>query len=337
RSGRGSAVIVASRGCPMSCGYCAIGGSGIPYRRRSVDSVLAEIAVAMDRADARFIDFEDENLSLDREWFTSLLDGIRREFGPRRLELRAMNGLYAPTLDGPALDAMAEAGFTALNLSLCTTNREVLRRFRRPDSREAVDRALRLGRERGLEAVTYLLAGAPGQFARDAVADLLFLAERPTLAGVSIFYPAPGSREYRRAEAADLLPKRVSAMRSAALPISDTTTRLESVTILRLGRILNFLKHLENRTISLDRVEPAGPGDQIDPQDREIAGIRLAAAFLRQGRILGLSPDGAVYPHRVDPALSEAFRRGLRARTLAAPAERGFPSHVESGAFGKAE
>lgn len=334
RSGRGSAVIVASRGCPMSCGYCAIGGSAMPYRRRSVDSVLEEIATAVEQTDARFIDFEDENLSLNREWFLSLLEGIRQEFGPRRLELRAMNGLYAPTLDPPVFDAMAEAGFTALNLSLCTTCGETLRRFRRPDSREAVDRALRMGRERGLEAVTYLLAGAPGQFARDAVADLLFLAERPTLAGVSIFYPAPGSREYRRAEATDLLPNRFSAMRSTALPISDTTTRLESVTILRLGRILNFLKHLKNRTILLDRVEPAGPGDRLDARDREAAGIRLAAAFVRRGQILGLSPDGEVYSHRVDPILSDAFRRGLRARPLAAPAARSRPKRMESGAFG---
>ncbi len=321
RFGRGSATIVASRGCPMSCGYCAIGGSAIPHRRRSVDSVLAEIAAAAERADARFIDFEDENLSLDREWFLSLLDGIRREFGPGRLELRAMNGLYAPTLDEPVLDAMAEAGFTALNLSLCTTHRETLRRFRRPDSRDAVDRALRLGRERGLEAVTYLLAGAPGQFARDAVADLLFLAERPTLAGVSIFYPAPGSREYRRAEAAGLLPDRFSAMRSSAIPISDTTTRLESVTILRLGRILNFLKRLRSQNIAIDPAHPAGPGDRIDPRDRESAGIRLAATFLRNGQILGLSPEGDVYAHRRDPALAAAFREGLRTRTPAAPPE----------------
>jgi radical SAM superfamily enzyme YgiQ (UPF0313 family) len=326
RAGRGSAVVVASRGCPMGCGYCAVGGSAIPHRRRSVDSVLAEIAAAMETADARFIDFEDENLSLDRDWFLRLLEGIRREFGPERLELRAMNGLYAPTLDGPVLDAMAEAGFTALNLSLCTTRRETLRRFRRPDSSEAVDRALRLGRERGLEAVTYLLAGAPGQLATDAVADLLFLAERPTLAGVSIFYPAPGSREYRRAEASGLLPDRFSAMRSSAIPISDTTTRLESVTILRLGRILNFLKHLRSQNVTAELADAAAPGDHIDPGPdptaREAAGIRLAAAFLRNGQILGLSGDGKVYSHQAAPTLARAFLDGLNRRTLAAPAVR---------------
>jgi radical SAM superfamily enzyme YgiQ (UPF0313 family) len=217
---------------------------------------------------------------------------------------------------------MAEAGFTALNLSLCTTRRETLRRFRRPDSSEAVDRALRLGRERGLEAVTYLLAGAPGQFARDAVADLLFLAERPTLAGVSIFYPAPGSREYRRAEASGLLPDRFAAMRSSSIPISDTTSRLESVTILRLGRILNFLKHLRSQNIPMESARPAAPGDHLDPRDREAAGIRLAAAFLRNGQIPGLSPAGEVYPHQAAPHLAGAFLNGLNRRTLAAPAVR---------------
>lgn len=317
RGGRGGAVIVASRGCPMRCTYCAVGGSAMPYRRRPVDSVLAEIETAVSGADARFIDFEDENISLDRDWFLALLAGIRDRFGPRALELRAMNGLYAPTLDARTLDAMAEAGFTALNLSLCTTSPETLRRFRRPDLRKPVTDALLLARERGLDAVTYLLVGAPGQTAGDGVADLLFLAGLPTLAGVSVFYPAPGSVEYRRAETAGLLPDRFDAMRSAALPISDTTTREESATLLRLGRILNFTKHLRRRDIRLDAAKPPAPGDRLDPADRETAGRRLLAAFLRDGSILGMTPEGAIYAHRTSRPTAEAFLRGLEPARIA--------------------
>ena len=35
-------------------------------------------------------------------------------------------------------------------------------------------------------------------------------------------------------------------MRSTALPVSDTTTRTDSITLLRLGRILNFFKSLDS-------------------------------------------------------------------------------------------
>jgi hypothetical protein len=84
RNGRGSAVIVASRGCPLRCSYCSIGGAAwLPYRLRPVAQVLAEIETAVVRHGAGFIDFEDENLSLDRGWILDLLDGITRRFGER--------------------------------------------------------------------------------------------------------------------------------------------------------------------------------------------------------------------------------------------------------------
>ena len=63
-------VVVASRGCPMKCSYCSFGApSDLNYRKRSVDAVIAEIETFAGQNDLGFIDFEDENLSLNRRWF----------------------------------------------------------------------------------------------------------------------------------------------------------------------------------------------------------------------------------------------------------------------------
>lgn len=246
RGARGAAVVTASRGCPLGCSYCSIGGAEwLKYRRRSVDSVLREIAVAVNEYGAGFIDFEDENLSLRKAWFMELLDGIAGRFGAGRLELRAMNGLFPPSLDEEMVSAMKEAGFTALNLSLGSACPEQARRFGRPDVREGFDRALAWAERVGLNAVGYVIVGAPGQSAADSMDDLLYLAERPVVAGVSVYYPAPGSADFARCARSGLLPGKFSLMRSTALPVSDTTTRDESATLLRLGRILNFMKLLE--------------------------------------------------------------------------------------------
>jgi radical SAM superfamily enzyme YgiQ (UPF0313 family) len=199
RRRRGSTVVVASRGCPMACSYCSLGRySGIPYRRRAVASVLAEIDTAVNAHDARFIDFEDENLALDKPWLMALLEGIRRRFGPQGLELRAMNGLFPPSLDSEMIAAMRAAGFRSLNLALATTHRDQLARFRRPDVRRAFDNALVQAAANRLEAVGYIIVGAPGQRAAESLADLCYLAERRVLAGVSLFYPAPGSLDFER-------------------------------------------------------------------------------------------------------------------------------------------
>ena len=246
RGKRPSAVIAASRGCPLGCSYCSIGcSSWSGFRLKSVRRVIEEMERAVFGIGARFIDFEDENISYSRQWFLHLLGEIVSKFQGCGLELRAMNGLFPPSLDDEVVCAMKAAGFSALNLSLCTTCRDQLKRFRRPDVREDFERDLACAEKYGLEAVGYIIVGGPGQAPLDSVADLLYLADKNAIAGVSVFYPAPGSADFEKCRAQNLLPPELSLMRSTALPISDTTTREDSITLLRLGRILNFFKSLD--------------------------------------------------------------------------------------------
>jgi radical SAM superfamily enzyme YgiQ (UPF0313 family) len=316
RRGRGSAVVVASRGCPLNCSYCSVGGAGwMPYRLRPAPQVLAEIETAVRAHSAGFIDFEDENLSLDRGWFLELLDGIRQRFAGEALELRAMNGLFPPTLDETLVAAMASAGFKTLNLSIGSTHAEQLGRFHRPDVRAAFDRSLDLAERHGLTAVGYIIVGAPHQSAEGSVDDLLFLAGRRVLAGVSVFYPAPGSADFDRCRKLGLLPASLGRMRASALPIEHTTRRIESATLLRLGRIVNFMKHLRDHGRAVPPPRPAA-GDTPNPAHRIEAGCDLLARFFADGRIRGLTPAGQLYEHRIAAGLTERFLKGFNAETL---------------------
>ena len=253
RKGRGSTVVVAGRGCPMNCTYCSLGASSTHarFRLRPVEQVLAEIQHNMDYHDMGFLDFEDENLTLNRNWCISLLEGVCGMAEGGDVELRAMNGLFPPSLDDALVKTMKRAGFKTLNLSLGSTSATQLKAFRRPDVRASHDHALMLAEKYSLEAVSYLIAGAPGQDAMQSVEDLLFLASRRTLVGLSIYYPAPGSVDYGICREKGLLPDHFSLMRSTALPIEDTTTRLASVTLLRLARVLNFMKFLKDQHMAL--------------------------------------------------------------------------------------
>jgi radical SAM superfamily enzyme YgiQ (UPF0313 family) len=243
RKNDASTVIVASRGCPMKCSYCCLGNQpGPSYRRKRVATVIREIEQFSRQTKSGLIDFEDENLSLDRGWLLRLLKEITVRFGGSRFELRAMNGLYPPSLDAEVVRAMKTAGFKTLNLSLGSTCRQQLKRFNRADVRADFDRALDLAECHDLGAVGYVIGAAPFQRVEDSIEDLLYLAERRVLAGISIFYPAPGSRDYELSQTHELLPDHFSAMRSSALPLSHTTTRKEAATLIRLARILNFIK-----------------------------------------------------------------------------------------------
>jgi len=316
RKNGASAVIVASRGCPMKCSYCCFGDrSDQSYRLKSVAAVIREIEQFADQNNSGLIDFEDENLALDRRWFLKLLKTMAERFGQSRFEFRAMNGLYPPSIDETIVDAMKTAGFKTLNLSLGTTSRQQLARFNRADVSVAFDRSLELAERYGLDAVGYVICSAPFQRVEDSIADLLYLAARRVLAGVSVFYPAPGSQDFELCRRQGILPDRLSCMRSSALPLSHTTSRLEAVTLLRLGRILNFMKSLLDLGISIPDAFPAKL--RIDePGDRVESGRRLIAKFLIDGRIRGITPRGEVYDHVISESVSRKFVAGLKKISL---------------------
>jgi hypothetical protein len=268
--------------------------------------VLAEIRAAAACGPLGFIDFEDENLTLDRNAFADLIDGIRRIFGDSPPELRAMNGLYPPSLDDAMAGAMAKAGFRTLNLSLGSASTMQCRRFNRAPVQEAFDGALAAARRHGLAAVGYIIVGAPGQTARESVEDLLYLCERRVLAGVSVFYPAPGSPDFDRCRRLGLLPQDVAAYRSTAIPISDTTSRLETLTLLRLGRLVNFMKQLSDDEAAVDAL-PRGSAPPGRAATRRRAGKALLRRFLDGDGIFGLSPNGEVYRHHVSRRVVQHF------------------------------
>ena len=313
RGKSGASVIVASRGCPMTCTYCSLGkNSKTPYRRKNIEVVLQEIKQAIDAWGAGFIDFEDENLSLDRHWFMDLLSAIQTRFPNPRPELRAMNGLFPASLDRDMIFAMKAAGFKTLNLSLGTTSAAQLKRFCRPNTLSAFENALDLAEGCGLNAVGYIIVAAPFQNAMDAVKDLLYLASLRTLAGVSVFYPSPGSVDYDLCSQLGILPEHLSLMRSSALPLSHTTTRIESVTLMRLGRLLNFMKSLIDQEIDFESEAAGDSGKGLSLENRQESGIRLLQMFLTDGRIRGITPDGRIYEHDVSLELTRRFRNGLR-------------------------
>ncbi|MBF0440842.1 MAG: B12-binding domain-containing radical SAM protein [Oligoflexales bacterium] len=301
-------VVVASRGCPFECSYCSIGRpSGVPYRLRSASSVWDEIRFKIDNQKTRFIDFEDENLALDKTWFLTILKKISSTYSAGKIELRAMNGLQPRTLDEEVVLAMKNSGFKILNLSLGSSKTYLLKRFRRTDERAYLDRALELAGLNSMKAVVYMIVGAPDQSPEDSVDDLCYLAERKLLLGVSVFYPAPGSADYSLCLKKGLLPLHFSQMRSTALPISDLTTRDDSVTLLRLGRIINFIKQIIDNGIEISSLYKNYPQEDLKSVDNLNRGLILTSLFLNDGKIRGIDENGRLYEHQVSRKVCDAF------------------------------
>ncbi|WP_300462464.1 radical SAM protein [Desulfobacula sp.] len=319
RKNRGATLVVSSRGCPMHCSYCSVSAASAhaPFRQRAVEDVVREIERQTRQQDIGFVDFEDENLCLNKQWFTRLFSKITHLFADKPVELRAMNGLYPPAIDEDIVSLMKAAGFKTLNLSLGSTSKTQLKKFHRRDVRAAFETALALAQKYNLECVSYIIAAAPGQTAQSSLEDLLYLAQKRTLVGLSVYYPAPGSLDYQVCKDKAILPKTFDLMRSSALPLDDTTSRIEAATLLRLSRILNFMKHLKDTQGGLP--EPKPFPDLLPPlsSDRQALSRKLLQWFLQDGNIRGSLPNGEIYTHMTDRGLTRQFIERITALPLA--------------------
>ena len=222
-----------------------------------------------------------------KTWFLTLLKAIKARFSTDTPELRAMNGLFAPSLDDDILAHMVRAGFKILNLALITTHTGQLKRFNRPNTAADMDRVLALAQKHGLDAVAYIIVAGPSQDPHDSLKDLLFLAQRPVLAGLSVFYPAPGSPDYHWCRRQHLLPPQTTLMRATALPLVDACDRLQAVTLLRLGTHSQLHEISYRPGPETAPIPTACPGSgPLKMEDRRKLGILLLAAFLKDGTIL---------------------------------------------------
>jgi anaerobic magnesium-protoporphyrin IX monomethyl ester cyclase len=82
RDGRDSIVTTAGRGCPLSCSYCATGKGLVDGVQKTIGVGRAAGNPGCASAGRRvgFVDFEDENLTMDRQWFLELMKGDWRAF-----------------------------------------------------------------------------------------------------------------------------------------------------------------------------------------------------------------------------------------------------------------
>lgn len=314
RHKRHSTLVVSSRGCPMQCSYCSVSASSAyaPFRQRPVKDVVNEIKMQTESCDIGFIDFEDENLCISKSWFLDLCNRLQPLLEGREIEIRAMNGLYPPSIDKDIVLAMKALGFKALNLSLGSTSKDQLSRFKRQDVMNAYEKALNLAGESGLDCVSYIIAAAPGQTADSSLKDLLYLAEKRTLVGLSIYYPSPGSLDFQTLKDQGILPGSFSLMRSTALPFDDSTSRLEAASLLRLSRIINFMKHLVDVSGKIPDPEAFPNVSTFPVIGREAVSRKLLQWFLNDGKIRGVTDTGQVYTHLSDERLVEKFINDLK-------------------------
>lgn len=241
----GALSLSLSRGCPMRCSFCANRlVHGNRFRTAPLEKILAEIDRFFegrpgDMSRVKKIYFEDDNLSADTDWFSALLLRLSHKFPGARMS--AENGIDYRFLDSHKLRSMYRAGFRRLNFSIATTDTGQLERQGRSGRLNRYLQLLDCADGLGMEAVTYFIAGLPGEKPETAVQNLRFLQHLPTEVGISLFYPVPGIGGFENSAAFREIPFQ-RALGSAAWSWGGGYTTAQLLTAFRLARLTNLMK-----------------------------------------------------------------------------------------------
>lgn len=163
-----------SRGCTNRCRFCA--GhlvSGLGVRFHSVDFVVEQMQMALERFRVRGIHFEDDTLGADANRLVSLCQAIRRKGLEKHLY---WDGCLRVNQAAPELLAeMKAAGCVQVEYGFESASDEALRRLGKGATNAMNRRAVELTRNAGLRIYANIMIGLPGETTADLDATREFL------------------------------------------------------------------------------------------------------------------------------------------------------------------
>lgn len=161
--GRKAISMITSRGCPFKCTFCSISlHMGKQWRCHSAHYVLDHIDFVIKKHKIKHINFEDDNLTFNRQRFVEILDGIiERGYD---LTWDTPNGVRLDTLDEELLVKMVESGCSSLTLAIESGDQYVLSNIIKKDlSLSNLENVLSKAKELKLDLFAFFVVGFPGE------------------------------------------------------------------------------------------------------------------------------------------------------------------------------
>jgi len=194
-------ALLTSRGCPMSCSYCATRLLNPGFRQRTPKNVLDEIDWCYHELGTRNFAFYDDALLINApEHLHPILDGIIA----RKLDcyFHTPNSMYVELIDSEIACKMYEAGFKTIRISLETSNIQRQRMTGKQISKAQFVRAVQYLKEAGFTSKqigAYVMMGLHGQPLDEVRETIKFVNNQRIQAKIALFSPIPHTLEWIRA------------------------------------------------------------------------------------------------------------------------------------------
>ncbi|HYF07374.1 MAG TPA: radical SAM protein, partial [Acetobacteraceae bacterium] len=205
--------VTTQRGCPFPCTYCAArmydelyeNEGGPAYgRRRSHESVLAELRAIRGAGPLNYVIFLDDTFTLHHPWVFEFC----RVYGE---EFRVPFSLHArvETVNPKLLAALASAGCRHIVYGVESGSERVRREImKRSATNQRFRDVFRWTREAGIMATANYILGTPGETMAEMEQTIALHHElQPADFGFFVFYPYPGTALFHECRAKGYLPE----------------------------------------------------------------------------------------------------------------------------------
>ncbi len=191
-----STNMVASRGCPFRCNWCAKPVSGNRFHLRAASSVAEEMA-QLKRAKVDHIWFGDDVFALNHNW----VQEFAAEVAKREAALPFKVQSRADLMREDTVLRLKAAGCAEVWMGVESGSQTILDAMDKGITLEEVRTARERLRRAGIRACFFLQFGYPGEGWRELQETLAFVrSTRPDDIGISFSYPLPGTAFYERVQ-----------------------------------------------------------------------------------------------------------------------------------------
>ncbi len=187
--------LIASRGCPFRCNWCAKPIFGDSFHARPAEEVAEEIHDLRERYGASHLWFADDIFALNRHWTQQFAREVRKRNCRVPFKIQAR----ADLLTADIVRALKDAGCAEVWMGVESGSQKVLDAMDKGLLVEEVVSAREELRREGIRACYFLQFGYPGENWQDIQKTIALVREtRPDDVGVSFSYPLPNTRFYER-------------------------------------------------------------------------------------------------------------------------------------------
>ena len=151
-----AANIMTSRGCPYRCSFCTTSRMFAPYRKRSVDSVIAEIRYCHELG-FEYMNFEDDNFTADKKRAKEICRRIIDE----NLQFKEtfFFGRTDMADDPELLDLLAQAHLTRVLIGIESLNQDALDSIDKHAKVESIEKACQACWDHGIRVIASIVLG----------------------------------------------------------------------------------------------------------------------------------------------------------------------------------